>query len=93
MSAWLEKYRGFEVEVHYLSDNTMYKDRGRLTDFGDGWLELQKGIQGMDVFLLPTTAVRIVKIVGPPTHGSTRLLRPATPELPAEEIELIGEER
>jgi hypothetical protein len=90
MTKWIEKYRGFEVEVMYLTDNNMYKDRGRLVDFGDNWIELQKGPHGGEVFLIPTTAIRLVKLVGAPARDVTRLLRPAAPSV---EGELLEEER
>jgi len=75
VSTWLEKYRDFEVEVHYLSDNNMFKDRGRLADYGEGWIELDKS--GAETFLIPTTAIRLVKVLHPPAQIENRLLRPA----------------
>ena len=90
MTNWIEKYRDYEVEVMYLTDNNMYKDRGRLTDFGDQWIELQKGPHGGDLFLIPISAVRLLKVVAAPARDVTRLLRPAAPMV---EGELLEEER
>jgi hypothetical protein len=81
MANWLERFRDSEVEIHYLTDNNAYKDRGRLVDYGDGWLELFKpevGERG-ETFAIPTTSVRIMKILKPsaaPRPPEERLLRP-----------------
>jgi hypothetical protein len=84
VASWLDKYRGFEVEIQYLTDNNMYKDRGRLQDFGDTWLELHKGRGPDEVFIIPTTAVRLMKVIQPPAQaGSSTLLRPV--EAPVEQ--------
>ena len=98
MAMSIEKYRGFEVEILYLVDNNMYRDRGYLTDVSDQWLELQKGAPGPgigELLVIPSTAVRLMKIITPPTREGSRLLRPARPVVEAElvEPELIGEER
>jgi hypothetical protein len=95
MSKWIEKYRNYEVEVMYLTDNNMYKDRGRLTDFGDQWIELQKGPHTGELFLIPITGIRLLKVVAPPARDVTRLLRPAAPVVEAEllEEERVGEVR
>jgi hypothetical protein len=74
----------------YLTDNNMYKDRGHLTDFGDQWIELQKGPHVGELFLIPITAVRLLKVVAAPARDGTRLLRPASPII---EGELLEEER
>ncbi len=78
---WLSKYRTFEVEVHYLSDSSHFKDRGRLSDFGDGWIELTKT---GEIFIIPASAIRLIKIVSEPVQGGRALLRPAIPEEGAE---------
>lgn len=75
MANSLEKYRDYEIEVQYLTDNNIYKDRGRLADFGQGWIELDKS--GAETFLIPTTAIRLVKVLQPPPKVESRLLRPA----------------
>ncbi len=98
MSLWIEKYRSFEVEVLYLTDNNMYRDRGRLTDVSDQWIELQKGAPGPgigELLVIPISAIRLLKIVTPPTREGSRLLRPADPVVEAELIdsELNGDER
>jgi hypothetical protein len=78
MSSWLEKFRDCEVEVYYLTDTAGLRDKGRLVDFGDGWLELDKG---GDTFLVPTTAIRLTKVLSPPATDGNRLLR-AVREIP-----------
>ena len=60
MTHLIEKYCGYEVEIMYLTDNNMYKDRGRITDFSDEWIEFQKGPHGGEVFLIPSSAIRLV---------------------------------
>jgi hypothetical protein len=79
LAGWLEKYRDCEVEIHYLTDNSMFTDRGRLTDFGDNWLELAKeaGKRGVEMLLIPITSIRIVKIMGAPEREEAHLLRPS----------------
>ena len=74
----LEKYRGFEVEILYLVQNGAFKDRGVLTDYGDSWIELQKGGAIGELFLIPMNAIRLMKVVT--RAGETPaniLLRPA----------------
>jgi hypothetical protein len=91
MAHWLDKYRDCEVEIVYLTDSN-FKDRGRLIDFGDGWVELRK--QPIETFLVPTTGIRLIKVLGLPPDESSRLLRPA--QLPQEEQgveEIVGNKR
>lgn len=86
MANSLEKYRDYEIEVHYLTDNNIYKDRGRLVDFGEGWIELDKS--GAETLLIPTTAIRIAKVLQPPPEVEGLLLRPAArPDDESEPIE------
>lgn len=85
---WLEKFRDYEVEVLYLTDNNVYKDRGRLHDFGDGWIELHKGGGVAEQFLIPTTAIRLLKILSPATEKiENRLLRPAETVPPGDQAD------
>ncbi len=80
MANWLEKYRGFEVEVHYQANSNAFKDRGRLSDFGDIWIELQKGGPTVgELLVIPTSAIRLLKIVHPPDSQTNRLLQPVYP--------------
>jgi hypothetical protein len=76
MEHWLDRYRGCDVEIVYLTD-TVFKDRGHLSDFGDGWIELHRPTN--DTFLVPTTAIRLVKVLGPPAEPASLLLRPSSP--------------
>ena len=80
MSNWLEKHRGAEIEVQYLTDNNMYSDRGELIDFGDGWIELLKdaGKRSAITFVIPASAVRILKIHAPAPEPANVLLRPSS---------------
>lgn len=89
MVLWLEKYRDCEVEIHYITDNSMFTDKGRLTDFGDNWLELVKNAskRGAETLLIPITAIRIVKIVGAPERDEIRLLRPSYAPDQVEQVE------
>ncbi len=90
MDPFLERFRNSEVEVLYRTDNAMYTDRGRLVDATASWLELAKGAKGRsETFLIPVSAIRIMKVVGPPDEPAARLLRPA--DVPAEqEVEPRG---
>jgi hypothetical protein len=90
MADWLEKYRDCEVEIVYLTDSS-FKDRGRLVDFGDGWVELLK--QPVETFLVPTTGIRIIKVLGLPPDESGRLLRPAQLQLEEDAEETAGNSR
>ena len=84
MASWLEKYREYEVEVFYLTDSG-FRDRGTITDFGDGWVELFKRGGSGETFLIPVSGIRMIRIVNPPTDEE-RLLRPV--DVPAHRIEL-----
>jgi hypothetical protein len=87
VSTWLDKYRECEVEVLYLTDNNVYRDRGRLADFDDRWIELRK--TGNETFLIPITAVRLMKLLNPPETMENLLLRPVeTP--PADEQRTVS---
>jgi hypothetical protein len=92
MNDWLKRYRDCEVEILYLTDNNAYKDRGRLADMDAGWVELEKS--GGEIFLVPCTSIRILKILSPPDKAENLLLRPAgKPEIGAEKDEVKGKNR
>ncbi len=74
MAHWLEKHIGSDVEVHYINQ-TGYRDRGYITDAGDGWVELQKDED--DILLIPNTAIRIIKVIKRVTQPTSKLLKPA----------------
>lgn len=74
MSHVLERYLDSEIEVLY-ADNQQFKDRGTLVAFDDSWLELSK--PSGETFLIPTFAVRIVKLIKLPGTDHNTLLRPA----------------
>ncbi len=94
MADWLERFRDSEVEIHYLTDNNAYKDRGHLADYGDGWLELFKQATG-ETFIIPTTSVRIMKVLAKTQPDENRLLRPVDFEGGTLDIERrrLGDER
>ena len=94
MTNWLERFRESEVEIHYLTDNNAYKDRGRLVDYGDGWLELFKQATG-ETFVIPTTSVRIMKVLAKTEPVENRLLRPVDFEEGPQDIERrrLGDDR
>jgi hypothetical protein len=83
MSSYLDKYRDCEVEIHYLTDGSSLRDRGHLADFGDGWIELHKSGNCGETFLIPTSAVRLIKLLDAPQDEGNRLLRAVT-ETPVE---------
>jgi|JRYG01.1.fsa_nt_gb hypothetical protein len=86
---WLEKYRGFEIEILYLADNTTYSDRGRLSDFGDHWVELTKESgrrRQNEVMVIPSSAIRLMKILSVPETPENTLLRPVLPEEDSEQL-------
>jgi hypothetical protein len=81
MTDWLEKYREYEIEIQYLTDNAMYSDRGFLTDFSSQWVEITKNRskRNQEILVVPVYAIRIIKILSPPENQANHLLRPATP--------------
>jgi hypothetical protein len=74
----IERYTNCEVEIIYLTDSNVYRDRGILSEFDGEWLVLIKPTH--EEFLIPVTAVRIVKVLAPPKDQDSILLRPAEPE-------------
>ena len=85
MAHWLEKYRGCEIEVLYLTDAN-YRDRGVLVDLGDGWIELHKRGANTDTLLIPETAIRFARPLDRPVTAPNALLRPV--EQPPDVIEV-----
>ena len=99
MTDWLERYRDSEVEIHYLTDNNAYKDRGKLVDFGQGWVELFKpnvGDRG-ETFAIPVSSIRIMKILtaSRPLNDDSHLLRPVEYAEAAADVERrrLGDQR
>lgn len=80
MTDWLEKYREYEIEIHYLTDNSMYSDRGHLTDFSSQWVEITKNRsrRNEEILVIPHSAIRIIKILSAPERSAHTLLRPAS---------------
>ena len=74
----LDRYTNFEVEVLYLTDSGQYRDKGKLAEFDGKWIVLEKPAN--ELFLIPVSAVRIVKVLGASKEKESLLLRPAEPE-------------
>jgi hypothetical protein len=67
---------GSEVEIIYFNDST---DKGQLLDIGEGWIKLAKAPDRKghsDIFLIPATAVRLIRLFDAPENSSNQLLRP-----------------
>jgi len=75
MAHLLDQYVGWEVQVRYLLDGSGYVDQGQLVAHSDGWIEIVK--KAGERLLIPSTAIRIVKLIVAPDTDSMRLLRPA----------------
>ena len=73
-SRLIERYTTCEVEVLYLTDSGQYRDKGTLTEFDGEWLALEKPTN--ELFLVPVSAIRIVKVLGGKKDPETVLLRP-----------------
>lgn len=71
----MDRHLGWEVQVRYLLDGAGYVDQGQLVAHSDGWIEVLK--KGGETLLIPTTAIRIVKLILAPGTDSMRLLRPS----------------
>lgn len=76
MDGFLARYVGYDIEVLYLTDNNTFRDRGRLSGFGDGWIEL---IKDEALFLVPTTAIRLLKVISSSQEPAQILLRSSAP--------------
>jgi hypothetical protein len=85
MSNWLERFRHCEVEILYLTDNNVYKDRGKMRDFDSQWIELETSGK-RETFLVPISAIRLMKVLSPPDKVENLLLRPVDAP-PAQSIE------
>ncbi|MEP6757406.1 MAG: hypothetical protein ABJA67_18030 [Chthonomonadales bacterium] len=70
---WLRKLLGQEIEVHYL--NQGFKDKGHLTQIDDNWIEIYTGTG--EHLLIPSCAVRLVKVLAKKDAPENKLLRPA----------------
>lgn len=79
MTDWLERYREYEIEIHYLTDNSMYTDRGHFTDFSRRWVEItmNRSRRNEEILVVPHSAIRIFKILTAPERSAHTLLRPA----------------
>ena len=80
----LQHYLNARVMVYYNSQSS-YTDSGRLTYMDPQWLELTK--DNGERLLIPTVAVRILKLLEPirQTDDAGTLLRPLLGPPPAEE--------
>ena len=71
--SWIETFVGVEVELHYSSQN--FKDRGELVHVDENWIEMYTALG--EHLLIPTTAIRIIKLIGKKNTPEKTLLRPA----------------
>ena len=71
----IERYLNCEVEVHYKTDNSQFRDRGTILECDGAWFVLQK--PASEILLVPIDAVRIIKPLGPAKGQNSVLLRPA----------------
>jgi hypothetical protein len=85
MSDWLERFRHCEVEIIYLTDSNVYRDRGKMRDFDTQWIELETSGK-RETFLVPVSAIRLMKVLSPPDKVENLLLRPVD-AMPPQEIE------
>jgi hypothetical protein len=83
MSDWLERFRHCEVEILYLTDNSTFKDRGKLRDFDSQWIELETSGR-RESFLIPISSIRLMKVLSPPDKVENLLLRPVDSPTPQE---------
>lgn len=70
----IDRYTNCEVEIFYLTDSGQYRDKGRITECDGAWIILQKPAN--ELLLVPVSAVRIIKVLGPPKEPESLLLRP-----------------
>ena len=70
---WLQEFVGNEIDVYYITQG--FKDRGQLKWISDFWLEIRNSAD--EIMLIPTNAVRLIKVVSRPVTPSSNLLRPA----------------
>jgi hypothetical protein len=78
MEVCLGKYIGWTLEVHYVNYTTAV-DRGILTAFEPGWIELTRNPRKAreETLLIPVSAIRLVKPIAQPDDEDQILLRPA----------------
>ncbi len=88
MVCFLDKYRDAQVDVLYLNS---YMDSGRLVDCGDGWIELVKDTG--ETFLIPVTAIRLLKLTKASNRPGDVLLRPASKAPDHQEMEHVVVQR
>lgn len=73
----ISRYMDCEVEVIYLTDSNVYRDKGTLSECDGTFVVLQKPAN--EIFLIPLTAIRIIKVLSTPREPVSTLLRPAEP--------------
>ena len=73
----ISRYMDCEVEVIYLTDSNVYRDKGMLTECDGTFVSLQKPAN--ELFLIPLSAIRIIKVLSSPKEPVSTLLRPAEP--------------
>ena len=75
---WLSEFEGQHVTVMTKLGTDERMDTGTLLKIGDGWLQLAK--DNGDVVLIPSTAIRLVKMLDL-THSLPALERDTLPPL------------
>ena len=70
---WLGKFLGQEVEIHYM--NQGFKDKGHLSQINDNWIEIYTAMG--ENLLIPSCAVRLIKVITKKDAPENKLLRPA----------------
>ena len=78
---WLEDLIGQEVELFYLSQG--FKDRGVVQRIGDFWVEIQNATG--EILVVPSSAVRLIKVISKKHAPESNLLRPVQPDSPNSE--------
>lgn len=75
---WLDAFRGQHITVVTLTGNEERTDTGTLLRIGAGWLQLVK--DNGEMILVPSTAIRIVKLLDM-TQMTAGVQKETTPNL------------
>jgi len=75
---WLDAFRGQHITVLTLTGSEERNDTGTLLRIGAGWLQLVK--DNGEMILIPSTAIRIVKLLDM-TQLTQGVLKETTPNL------------
>ena len=75
---WLDSFKGQHVTVMTVVGSEERNDTGTLLQIGNGWMQLVK--DNGDMILVPSTAIRIVKLLDL-TQTTPALQRDTTPNI------------